>query len=66
MESSRYAAYDEYGLRHLPRHLIRAGRWKDLTEKLTDFDFLESKCRALSVYELEADYRGALGSWQGE
>jgi hypothetical protein len=32
---------------------------------LIDFDFLEAKCRATSVYELEADYRTALAQWRG-
>jgi hypothetical protein len=66
MKSNRYAAYDEYGLRYLPRHLTRSGRWKDLVDKLTDFDFLEVKCRVISVYELEEDYQGALADRQGE
>ena len=47
---NRYAVYDEYGLRHLPGHLVRAGRWQDLGEKLTDLGFLESKSVAIGVF----------------
>ena len=55
--SNRYATYDEYGLRHLPRHLVRSERWEDLAGKLSDFDFIESKIEALSVFHLQEDYR---------
>ncbi|WP_448541461.1 WD40 repeat domain-containing protein, partial [Roseiflexus sp.] len=33
---------------------------------LTDFDFLEARFRATTVFDLEADYRQALASWPPE
>ena len=40
--------------------------WLEVYTTLTDFQFLEARCRAASVYDLEADYRPALSTWQGE
>ena len=54
----------EYALRTLPEHRRLAGRWDDLYRLLTNFDFLEDKCRFLSVYDLELDYRTTLQAWQ--
>jgi len=64
----RLAAVDGgYGLRHLVAHLAMAGKWDALYALLTDFDFLEARCRATSVFDLEADYRLALDAWpQGD
>ena len=56
----------EYALRTLPEHRRLAGRWDDLYRLLTNFDFLEDKCRVLSIYDLETDYEIALACWQGE
>ena len=50
---------------HLIYHMIRAGQWNALYCCLTDFDFLEAKIQATSVYELESDYRTALHNWKG-
>ncbi len=55
-----------YGLRHLVTHLAIAGNWKALYDLLTDFDFLEARCRATAVFDLEADYRQALAAWPPE
>jgi WD40 repeat protein len=56
-----------YGMRHLASHLAMAGAWDALYALLTDFDFLEARCRATSVFDLEADYRLALATWpQGD
>ncbi len=44
----------------------RASLWSELTATLTDFGFLEAAVRALSVYNLEADYRDALTAWGGD
>jgi WD40 repeat protein len=60
----RYA--DPYGLKYLVAHLRRSRDWAGLSSVLTDFDFMEAKCRALSVYDLEADYGVALSGWEGE
>jgi hypothetical protein len=43
----------------------RASLWPELTAMLTDFDFLQAVVRALSVYNLEANYRDALVAWGG-
>ena len=55
-----------YGLRHLATHLAAAGNWDALYALLTDFDFLEARCQATTVFELEADYRLALNAWPQE
>jgi len=56
-----------YGMRHLASHLAMAGEWDALYALLTDFDFLEARCRATSVFNLAADYRLALDAWpQGD
>ena len=63
----RLAALDEgYGLRHLIAHLAAARDWDTIYARLTDFDFLEARCRATSVFDLEADYRLALAAWPPE
>jgi len=64
----RLAAVDGgYGLRQLVAHLAMAGEWDALYALLTDFDFLEARCRATSVFDLVADYRLALDAWpQGD
>ena len=64
----RLAAVDGgYGLRHLVAHLAMAGEWDALYALLTDFDFLEARCRATSAFDLAADYRLALDAWpQGD
>jgi hypothetical protein len=43
-----------------------AEMWPELAHTLTDFDFLEAKCAAFSVYNLQEDYILALQHWQGE
>lgn len=53
-------------LAELPFHQTYGQLWSDLIETLTDFTFLEAKCRFLSVYELETDYRRAIQNWQGD
>ena len=56
-----------YGMRHLASHLAMAGEWDALYALLTDFDFLEARCRATSAFDLAADYRLALDAWpQGD
>jgi hypothetical protein len=47
-------------------HHLQAGAWDALFTLLTDFDFLEARCRATTVFELEADYRLALNAWPQE
>lgn len=54
--SNRYTSYDEYGLRHLPRHLARSGRVGTLREMLFEFDWLQAKLDATDVNALIADY----------
>jgi len=63
----RLAALDGgYGLRHLAAHLAAAEAWDAFYALLTDFDFLEARCQATSVFDLEADYRLALAAWPPE
>ncbi|HEY76402.1 MAG TPA: hypothetical protein G4O00_09510 [Thermoflexia bacterium] len=57
---------DPYIWDHLVHHHIEAGWWEGLYRLLTDFDFLEARCRATSPYDLEADYRRALERWPEE
>jgi hypothetical protein len=51
---------------HLVYHHVQAGAWDALFTLLTDFDFLEARCRATTVFDLEADYRQALAAWPSE
>jgi WD40 repeat protein len=51
---------------HLAHHHLQAGDWDALYALLTDFEFLEARCRATSVFDLEADYRLALAAWPPE
>jgi len=51
---------------HLAHHHLQAGARDALYTLLTDFDFLEARCRATSVFDLEADYRLALAAWPQE
>jgi WD40 repeat protein len=44
-------------------HHLQAGARDALFTLLTDFDFLEARCRATTVFDLEADYRQALAAW---
>ena len=45
-------------------HRFQDGTWEDeVYTLLTDFDYLEARCRATSVADLEADYRLALELW---
>ncbi|WP_376790876.1 NB-ARC domain-containing protein [Thermoflexus sp.] len=48
---------------HLVYHHMGAGAWDALYGLLTDFHFLEARCRVTSVFDLEADYRLALARW---
>lgn len=49
-------ALDEYGLRHLPRHLLRAKRWDDLARISLDLVYLDAKTRRLGTISLLEDY----------
>lgn len=60
--SNRYASWDEYGLRHAPRHLLSGERRQKLEGLLTDFDFIETKCTAGLLFDLLSNYDGALES----
>jgi WD40 repeat protein len=52
---NRYAAYDEYGFRHLPQHLARSGRMARLREMLFDYEWLQSKLDVTDPYALIVD-----------
>ena len=49
-----------YALATLPAHLAEAGQYDRLVRLLTDLRFVEAKCAAGLVYDLEADYDLAL------
>ncbi|QYZ78072.1 TIR domain-containing protein [Methanofollis formosanus] len=51
-----------YAIRHLPSHLASLNRWEDLTELLTDFEFIESKVRESGPNPLIDDYDFVLQS----
>ncbi len=51
-----YAKFDDYGLRHLSSHLIAIEWWDELEAMLCDLRFVEAKCAAGLVDELEGDY----------
>jgi WD40 repeat protein len=40
--------------------------WEELFNTLTSFNFLDARCRAASVYDIESDFRLALSGWQGD
>ena len=48
-----------------PYQQTYAGKWSELKDTLTDFDFLEAKCKEFSIYELQEDYNRALELWNG-
>lgn len=50
----------EYALKHLPNHMAKARRGKQLYRWLTDFHFIEAKVSALGAQPLIDDY--TLGS----
>jgi hypothetical protein len=46
----------------LPAHLAAAGRLDDAVALVTDLGWVEAKCRAGLVFELQADYREILAA----
>ena len=52
----------DYALKHLPTHIAKAGRGKQLHRWLTDFDFIEAKVSALGPQPLIDDYDLAFNS----
>jgi len=55
VKSNQYTGYDEYGFRHLPRHLARSRRAETLRQLLFDFGWLEAKLNATDANALVAD-----------
>jgi len=53
---------DEFIISHLPSHLRESRQWDKLVSLLTDFDFIEAKCRAGLLYQLILDYMTSLES----
>ena len=48
-------------------HQLAGGQlWSDLKNTLTDFHFMEARCRAFSIYDLEKDFQTGLEHWMGE
>ena len=62
----RLPSQPDYLWDHLVYHHLQAGARDALFTLLTDFDFLEARCRATTVFDLEADYRQALAAWSPE
>ncbi|WP_448546111.1 NB-ARC domain-containing protein, partial [Roseiflexus sp.] len=62
----RLPAQPGYLWDYLVYHHAQAGARDALFTLLTDFDFLEARCRATTVFDLEADYRQALAAWPPE
>ena len=54
--ASRWAECDQYGLRYLPTHLIRAGLHPKLRQLLFDFDWLQAKVDSVGLSALLADF----------
>ncbi len=44
----------------LPRQFIRANDWEGVYRVLTDYEFIETKCRSGMLYELISDYKMAV------
>ncbi|MGZ7135940.1 MAG: P-loop domain-containing protein, partial [Methanobacterium sp.] len=49
-----------YILNHLPIHLLKTEQWDNLNRILTDFKYIDVKCKASMVYNLIKDYERAL------
>lgn len=49
-----------YLLRHLAAHLVCAERWDDVCALLCDLRYLEARCAAGQVFDLQTDYHLAL------
>ena len=62
----RLPSQPDYLWDHLVYHHLQAGARDALFTLLTDFDFLEARCRATTVFDLEADYRQVLAAWSPE
>jgi WD40 repeat protein len=56
MTGTRYAAYDQYGFRHLPQHLARGNQLGRLRDLLFDFEWLSAKLGATDPASLIVDY----------
>tara|TARA_R100000900_G_scaffold9669_2_gene9279 strand:+ start:279076 stop:283374 length:4299 start_codon:yes stop_codon:yes gene_type:complete len=50
---------DSYDLKYLPTHLQQAGRWDELYELLTNFEYVDLKARSNMVQELAEDFKQA-------
>ena len=50
---------DGYFFQFLVHHMIEAGRWEEVSRVLSDLFFLEAKCLATGVIELQRDFEKA-------
>jgi len=57
-----YNDFDEYGLRHLPEHLMDIALWETLEQILTDLAFIAAKCAHGMTYNLVNNYHDVLGT----
>lgn len=51
---------DVFFIKWLPAHLQTLANWNDLTDLLSDLDFIQAKCVAEMTYDLVKDYNNAL------
>ena len=51
-----YKNFDEYGLQHVPEHLIASELWNQYEQVMTDFQFLQIKTSRLGPQTLLQDY----------
>ena len=53
---------DGYFFQNLCKHLLAAVKLDDAVELLTDFSWIEAKCRTKLVFSLQDDYRNTIGA----
>jgi WD40 repeat protein len=54
--AENFDSMDKYGLRHLPRHLLRVDRWDDLARVSRALNYLNIKAKCLGIHSLLEDY----------
>ena len=59
-------AVDDYGLRHIPSHLIQAQTRSDLVAVMTDLTFIAAKCTAGLVDDLLRDFEASRAALDAE
>jgi WD40 repeat protein len=57
------ATMPRYALAHLPVHLAAAGRWEDVRQALTNLHYMQAKCQAGMVFDLQRDFQTVLDAF---